>query len=358
MEPQQLESPQPLVKSFMAIGPTLHYSHRNVQLFWFLTLVVFCGLCLVWSRLTGTSVTDPFTNLFHAEAWGLGHTGTSVISIFEYPWQILILGLCMGTMVACTMLTAQLLSFSYSIPLILAVLLLAGLPGLAVSLVISCVGVASRPLRFRSRIISFALCLAPQVAYWGVFGAVKDTDPVIWGISFAPWLIAWLVALIEAGIVLGVGHLTRYRPSVLFTTMLVLLAGTCSLFEATIGIDELDYQLYVVRNAPDRVIQFQEHSLTGFIDRTMNDPGVRQYLAGFFYPTDPIELRKTLVREIQLELTYDRWPNWVKLPDELDYQQKRLWLIDRYDRFIRPDRPWWMPEQTSNKSPYCRGFVL
>jgi hypothetical protein len=249
----------------------------------------------------------------------------------------------MGLMAVFPILVAQLLSFAYSIPFILATFLLAGLPGLALSLVISCIGAACRPLRFRSRIIAIALCMAPQLAYWGIFGPVKGAEPVVWGISFAPWLTAWLVGLIVVGIVLATGHFTRYRPGILFWTEIVALVGTCALFEATIGINELAYHRYVLQNAPESVRQFHDQQITSLLDRTIRDQAVRQYLSGFFYPTDPIQLRQTLKREIQQELMYDRWPSWFQVPAELNYQRARQQLLNQYDRFIRPVRPWWMP---------------
>ena len=42
-------------KSFLPVGPTLHYSHKNVQRCWLLAAIAFSIACLVWSRLvTGT----------------------------------------------------------------------------------------------------------------------------------------------------------------------------------------------------------------------------------------------------------------------------------------------------------------
>jgi len=338
------EKPLVAARSFLAVGPTLHYSHSNVQAFWFFALMAFGGVCIVWSRLTGGQLPVTLESIFSAQGWELGHISTSGISIFEYPWQILVLGLLMGIMAACPILVAQLLSFSYSVPFIFAVLLLAGLPGLAVSLVASCIGAACRPLRFRSRIIAIALCMAPQLAYWGIFGAVKGAEPVVWGISFAPWLAAWLSGLTFAGVVLGIGHLTRYRPGILLWTELAALIGACALFETTIGINELAYHRYVLQNAPEQVPQFHDHSLTVWMDRAIKDPAVRQYLSGFFYPADPIQLRQALKREIQLELAYDRWPTWFQVPEQLNYQKARQRLLAQYDRFIRPTRPWWMPK--------------
>jgi TolA-binding protein len=55
---------------------------------------------------------------------------------------------------------------------------------------------------------------------------------------------------------------------------------------------------------------------------------------GFFYPAEAIALRAELKREIQIKLSYDRWPSWFIVPQELEYHAKRDWLFGQYDLFI------------------------
>ncbi|MBP8303848.1 MAG: hypothetical protein KBE04_06965 [Phycisphaerae bacterium] len=346
----EVEKASTTAKSFLAVGPTLHYSHPHVQAFWLATVVVFGLHCLLWSKLTtGTLLSPGVHQVLSVETWNLGRLTTGGMSIFEYPWQIVVLGLLMGGLAVGPILVAQLLSFPHSIPLILAVLLLANLPGLAVSLVISCVGVACRPLRFRSRIIAVVLCMAPQVVYWGLFGAARGMEPVQWGLSFAPWVCAWLIGLALAGAALSVGHFTRYKPGVLVWTLAALFGMTWIVFETTIGLDELAYQLHVVRNDPEQIAEFREHRITEPLDAAITDPATRRDLAGFFYPTEPIPLRQRLKKEIQDHLRVDRWPSWFRVPRELNFQEKRRWLNSQYDRFISPTRPWWMPRVLHKK---------
>jgi len=70
------------------------------------------------------------------------------------------------------------------------------------------------------------------------------------------------------------------------------------------------------------------------LDKTTRDPVIKKYLEGFFYPDDPIALRAELKKEIQIKLSYDRWPSWFIRPQELEYQAKRQWLFEQYDLFI------------------------
>ena len=329
------KAPIVVSKSFMAVGPTLHYSHKNVQRCWFLAVTAFVVSCFFWSKIaTGSFWSFDIQAAIRPESWHLGQTIISGVSIFEYPWQIVVLGLLMGILSIVPVLISQLMSFGYSFPLILAVFFLADLPGFAICLLVSCIAAACRPLRFRSRFVAIALCTAPQLLYWGYFGGARGVEPIKWGFSFAPWIFAWIDGLTIAGFVLGIGHYTRYRPGLvwIFTTITLVLAVV--VFEVTIGFDELDYQLYVAKNNPEHVSEFHDHSITEALDETTRDPVIKKYLEGFFYPADPIALREELKEEIQDKIRYDRWPGWFIVPEELEYQAKRQWFFGQYDLFI------------------------
>ncbi|MHC4535679.1 MAG: hypothetical protein ACYS6K_17150 [Planctomycetota bacterium] len=348
------KAPIAVSKSFMAVGPTLHYSHKNVQRCWLLAVVAFGMTCFFWSKIaTGSFWSFDIQTVTRPGSWHLGQTVISGVSIFEYLWQIVVLGLLMGIMSIVPVLISQLMSFSFSFILILAVFFLANLPGFAICLLISCIAVACRPLRFRSRFVAIALCTAPQLIYWAYFGGVRGVEPIKWGFSFAPWIFAWVDALTIAGFVLGIGHFTRYRPGLvwIFTTITLVLAVV--VFEVTIGFDELDYQLYVAKNKPEQVSEFHGQSITETLDKTTKDPLIKKYLEGFFYPADPIALRAELKREIQIKLSYDTWPSWLTVPQELQYQAKRQWLFGQYDLFINK-------RSNSKRMPialYCKALL-
>ena len=322
-------------KTFLAVGPTLHYSHTNVLSFWLLTLVAFAGICLFWSKiLTGSLFSFSPESVTSPEHWQIGRLLLSGTSIFEYPWQILVLALFMAVLAVAPVLTSQLLSFIYSIPLILAVFFLADLPAFAACLLVSCIAVACRPLRFRSRFISLALCMMPQLLYWGFLGSAQGVEPIKWGFSFTPWVGAWLFGLGIAGVVLGIGHFTRYRPGQIWLSTTLVLIIAAVVFKFGVGYGELDYQLYVARNNPEQITEFHDHSITNALDQAITNPAVTRYLGGFFYPTEPIALRAELKQEIQAQLVHDRWPTWLAVPAELRYQEKRQWLLGQYEQFI------------------------
>lgn len=324
-------------KSFMTVGPTLHYSHKNVIRRWWLAVGVYVVTCLFWSRiLTGMALELGSSGVMTAGAGALGRFVVSPISIYEYPWQILVLGFLMGVLAVGPILVSQLLSFRYSLPMILAVVLIGRLGLFGAFLLVSCIAVACRPLRFRSRFISIVLCMAPQLIYWAIFGSAKDVDPIKWGVSFAPWISAWLMGLAIAGAVLGIGHYTRYKPGLVFIVTGIVLAAAVFVFMGKISFAELDYQLYIVKNNPEEVAEFHDHSMTEAIDNAIADPSKQSYLKGYFYPTEPILLRKGLKTEIQKELDSEYVPRWLVeiLPEEFKYQAKRQWLGEQYDLFI------------------------
>ncbi len=340
-----LEKSPKTPKTFLTVGPTLHYSHRNVQFYWLLAAFMFCLTCLFWSRIvSGTFWAFDFEAQSIPDFHDLGRATVTGVSIFEYPWQIIVLGLLMGVLAVVPVLVAQLMSFGHSFIFVLAVFFLANLPGFAVFLIFSCFAAAVRPLRFRSRIIAIALCLAPQLVYWGMFGGARGVETLEWGFSFAPWIWAWLTGMTVAGLVLAIGHYTRYKPGLIwtFTTTTLLLA--LIVFGSAIGFDELDYQLHVARNNPEEVPEFRDHSIREALDKTISDPTEKEYRKAFSYPTEIIPLREEIKREIQISLARDnRWPEGLIVSDELQYEDKRKWLNEQYDWFTHPSQPRWMP---------------
>lgn len=335
-EPNGIKPPGP-AKSFMTAGPTLHYSHANVYSWWLLSVVVYAGICLFWARLmNGEYLVLNLAELLDPEHWQLGRVVTRPLSIYEYPWHIAILGTLMGLLAVSPLLTAQLMSFRYSIPMIVLTVFLARLPMLGLFLTLSCIAVACRPLRFRSRIVSVALCMAGPMLYWTFFGSTQSSDPIRWGLSYTPWLYAWLIAMMIAGAVIAVGHYTRYRPGFLWLVMVCAAAAAYLTFEKTIGFDELDYQMYVAGHNPEEQVEFHNQVLTRHLDRILADEMRYSYFAGYFYPSDKIDLRKKLREEIESLLYYNRWPQWFAndLPEELRYQSKRSQLLAQYNYFL------------------------
>ena len=324
-------------KSLITAGPTLHYSHANVNSCYFLAVCVYYAAAVFCAKLlTGRLIS--FLGPLYLEKFVL-----SPLSIFEYPAQIFVIGLLVGIFIAVPILASQLMSFKYSTLFILMLSFIAGLPALAVCVLIGAFAAALRPLRFRSRYIAFVLCTSPVFVYFALFGGAKNTDSIRWALSYAPWFYGLFNALLIADIVLVIGHFTRFRPSLIWSIAACFLIATIIVFHNTINLSELDYQLYIAKNNPETVQEFQDHSITAALDRTVTSPESRSYFQPPFYPAETIALRAALKKEIQNRLMHDRWPEWFYVPPELRYQEKKQQLLKLYDNFINPPKQWWKP---------------
>ena len=100
MPEEQKAKPQAVpAKSFMTVGPTLHYSHSNVIRCWAFAVIAYVLTCLFWSKI----LTGAFFSLGAAGPEAAGFQRLSrftlvPLNIFEYPWQIVVLGLLMGVL--------------------------------------------------------------------------------------------------------------------------------------------------------------------------------------------------------------------------------------------------------------------
>jgi hypothetical protein len=90
----------------------------------------------------------------------------------------------------------------------------------------------------------------------------------------------------------------------------------------------------VAKNNPEYAVEFHDHSISDILDQSINEPAFKKYLQGFFYPTEKSALRSELIKEIQYQLGYDRWPSWLIIPEQLGYQTKRDYLLKQYELFI------------------------
>ncbi|MEN6385848.1 MAG: hypothetical protein ABFD79_11720 [Phycisphaerales bacterium] len=327
-------------KDLMTAGPTLHYSHGNVNGCYFLAVCIYYFTAVFWSKLlTGQLLFPTFPGPFYLKDLIL-----SPLSIYEYPAQIFVMGLLLGILIAVPILASQLMSFKYSILFLLILAFIAGLPGLAIAVLIGAFAAAIRPLRFRSRIISFVLCTAPSILYFAFFGGDKNADSLRWAMSYAPWLDGLITALALAGLVLLIGHFTRYIPSLIWTISFAVLITTIFVFQDGINLSELDYQLFIAENNPDKIKEFQDTSLTESLDKILKSPQRNSYFQSPFYPVETIALRAVLKKEIQNRLLLDRWPEWFNESASPSYQTRKRLLLREYEKFITPEKQWWKPQ--------------
>lgn len=341
-------------KSFMTSGPTLHYSHSNVLAsFWF-SFIVYAALCSFWAKINYGEVGIPELNtIFEPERWYLSTFLSTPLSIFEYRYQGMVIGGLIGLLSIVPLTVSLLLSFPHSILFILTAALVAQLPGLAVALLIGCVAISCRPLRFRSRFVSIVLCIVPPMLYWFLTGGLHTAEPLRWAYSYFPWMFAWITALAYAGFALAVGHYTRYRPGTIGSLSLLFLLASIFLFAYKVGFSEADYQIYVEVHNDQQSTVFAKKSITPILDEAVQDPVLKSYLTASFYSQDPIMLRSELKREIVDMLRWDHWPQWFSdiMPPEFDYQRAREEIDSDLDFFVnKHKKSWRIPQVLYHKA--------
>ncbi|MGE4285297.1 MAG: tol-pal system YbgF family protein [Phycisphaerae bacterium] len=332
---QQKLSPS---KPFLTMGPTLHYKSHNVEVNYGLNLCVYAVVCLFWAKIMLGAI-EMFRFDLAASGfgvWSLGGFINQPISIFEFPWQMLVLAALTAIITFTPVITSQMLSVNHSLPFLIICMLVAKLPGLSFVIMISCIMVASRPLRFRSRFISIVLCSSPILIYLTVSGNSSDPDPLKWGLSFVPWILTWLLGLAMSAIILAVGHFTRYRPGQIWiTSLLFFVIGLFTFFDR-IGLAEVEYKQYVSDNIPEMVEGFKPHDISAVLDRAVKNPMVSIDDAFLFSGIETLQ-RGQLVSELQEMLLLGSWPYWFIEncdSDFYDYEKKRSSIIEQYDAFI------------------------
>jgi len=246
-------------------GPTLAYSRRYRLVCWGINLGLYALLNMFYLRLqTGVwfSWRSPHGSPFLIEQL------LAPLSVFNYPIQIVVLGAIMGLLCAVPILTAQLHHVLYALPLVAAVLLLGQNRLLSLSLLLSCAAAGFQPLRFKSKFVAAVLCLLPPVLYWGIFsGRNPEQDILRQAVLYAPWVLAFLLAVAFFGVVLALGHFVRYRPGILTPVSGLFLAGVVLLFHLTVGMDERDFQANVYRYRPEAVPAVQSESIGPLVER-------------------------------------------------------------------------------------------
>lgn len=235
------------------------YRVRAIVLLW-VNILLFAGVAsfAYWLRsgvrfapLTESyfrDLTDTFLGVGRADV-SLGSFLLEPVSVLDVPMQIPIVGLLMASLIAIPILVALLYRFWSSVPFVLLVGMLAVMPWLAVTLLLSCVLASVRPFRARIRFVSALIALVPVAVYlvlaWlGTDDALAGrVDPVERMRFIAPWVLAVVAAVVLFAIVLTIARLVNYRPGAI-TPLLALMFGLpVILFESYVGRDELYYRL-------------------------------------------------------------------------------------------------------------------
>jgi hypothetical protein len=316
-----------LPRRWFSDGATMNYPRRSRNLFWASNLCLFIMLNVFDLRMRTGQWMPSSKSL--ATPQPLIDILLSPLSVFQYPSQILVVGMLMALICTVPILTALLYNLWYSLPFIFAVLIIGSNPILALCLFVSCAAVSFDPLRFKSKFVAALLWLAPEVLYWTLFsGDYPEQDALRWAVLYAPWALAFFNCLFIYGLVIGIGHFLRYRPGLLMPLFGLLLAGTVTFFHFTIGMNERDFQDKVYRNSPQKVAAFQSKSILPLVEE---EAAIRLEKQSNLNP-------ETVKDEIRmgLRLHFKVGPN--KNREVIAYHQARYWAINSMRSFITENR--------------------
>ncbi|MCG3125557.1 MAG: hypothetical protein CHACPFDD_00381 [Phycisphaerae bacterium] len=232
--------------------------------------LLFCGLCVFTFWLRSARPFDFSIASYAApyRFWG-DHTQSLndylrfPISVEETPVHGVVLGLLFASICSMPICVAILYRFPTALPFLAAVLLLAHLPWMSVTLLIGCALASLRPFRMKFRFGSALVGLLPVLCYlylatWDSSGASDlAASPTQYSLIIAPWVLALLSACAMMGVVLLIARLVNYRPGAITPVMAVTFAAPVILFHRYIGVDELAYRVLEAEYGP-RSARFEQ----------------------------------------------------------------------------------------------------
>lgn len=186
------------------------------------------------------------------------------LDILTYPWMILVSGLLLGLVALVPILVAVLYRSQRSVLFVLIVAVLGHAPVLALAVAIGCALASRSSLRREMPFLASVLGLLPAAAYFALSAlAGVDAAAVLplqrWAL-YAPFLIAFVTAVLAGAVVLGLARLTGLRSGPICPLVVLLLGAPVATFYLKIGADELEYALIVNRLQADGSI-FEDEAL-------------------------------------------------------------------------------------------------
>ena len=179
------------------------------------------------------------------------------LDVLSHPWMILVAGLLLGLAVFLPIVIAVLYRSQYSALLVVIVAAIGHAPVLALAVGIGCALASRSSLRREMPFLAFVLGMLPAGAYLAL-SALAGVDaaavpPLQQWALYAPFLIAFVAAVVAGALALGIARLTGFRSGVVCPVLVGILAAPVAMFYSTVGADELAYGLIVNRSEQKRL---------------------------------------------------------------------------------------------------------
>ena len=206
------------------------------------------GFALVNAFLYYLTTGSPFDfswgSYQRAMATPLGDMLLAPLSIFAYPWMILVAGLLMAAVAFLPIMVAVLYRVWVSLVFIGIVAVLGHAPVLAAFLALGAVLAARTRLRSDMPFLATLLGLAPPTLYFCLFclaapHELRSSAQRL--VLYSPYLLALVLGIGGAAVVVLMARVTQYRPGVVWPIALVLIILPLVVFFTCVGPGELDF---------------------------------------------------------------------------------------------------------------------
>jgi len=264
-------------KRWFTDGSSMAHSGTSRIVGWLINLLLYVMLNMYYLRIQ-TGHLWQFGGSY--ESGLLIRQLLSPLNIFQFPMQIVVIGMIMCLICTVPIIIAQFYNLLYAIPFALGVLLFGHNLVLCLCLLASCAAVSFEPLRFKSKFVAAVMCLLPEVLYWWLYsGPGSEQNVLRWAMLYSPWALAFIFSIVLFAIVITIGHFLQYRPGILAPIFGILLALTVVLFSSHIGMNERDFRAQVCRYSPDQVPAFQDRTIVDSLEKDLaNRLKKEQYL--------------------------------------------------------------------------------
>lgn len=320
------------------------YRRRALYLL-LLNAVLFCGLCVFVHWLRVGRLFDFSLQSYFEPARFWGETTRSLNDFLLYPISVenapihgVVLGLLFASIVAVPITISILYRPPFALPFLLAVLVFAHMPWMALCLVLSITLAGARSFMLRFRFGSALIGMVPVLfyLYFASRGSadvlVALTSPMQKSMLILPWVLAILAACVMMAVMLLIAHLVNYRPGAIAPVVAVMFATPVLLFHWRVGSDELAYRVLEneigprstrfeavedTRRTQERIYDLM-HRFT--IGELASNPFQREFMAAWSGQIDP--LKQLIWRRFALDVQSQR---------SAAYEQCNRFLADHPD---------------------------
>ncbi|MBI5725730.1 MAG: hypothetical protein HZA50_17355 [Planctomycetes bacterium] len=213
-------------------------------------LAIFIFACSFWQYLGSGEYRDFSAQAFkHDLTNPLGESLLQPLSIFNYPWMILVAGLSLAIMIYVPIAVILMCRLPFCVVFILVLAAVGHAPGLACMEAGACAIAAMTRLRRTIPLLAGLTAMVPVAIYLYIF-AYSGTDTA--GVSpghrwvlGSPFLAAIVGAIVLMSLTLAAARFDPIRSAALCLTLAAVAVWPAYIFHARIGADHLQYALII-----------------------------------------------------------------------------------------------------------------